>query len=377
MAAEVTLVTEKNGKHIDDHKDLVCEQVEELKLINATLLAENDMLDRFLGRLDPQDLLSHPDGDVPGFTAGYQSKGEGGGWGRTFRPNASEHLQLLTLEQKLYVAQREVAETRKDKEKLQWRHQRIQDSYKAALNEAELRLNDIRKARSVFERKVVKPMKEHKLEMKDPERVLHYFADKLKVNQSEKFKLKNQSLKAQEQKLLQQLQQRKQMGKAKNEGVFLDYSEPGLENNQDELQINNVKVQRNLSTHKKKLQNVTSESAALSSDITRTKKMLEKIENEIKHAEQDCLKAEVLNQRLRHQLSEFEAPGTMEYLQVRNKHSKLKQSVQTWERKVGIAEFALKIHSKAGSKSAHAAARTWKHNIPVKLPQIAEKDTLN
>lgn len=42
----------------------------------------------------------------------------------------SDRLLQLTLEQKLYVAQREVTETRQDQEKLKQRYERIQDNYK-------------------------------------------------------------------------------------------------------------------------------------------------------------------------------------------------------------------------------------------------------
>lgn len=45
------------------------------------------------------------------------------------------------------------------------------------MKEAELRLADIRKAKKDFERRLIKPT----LEMKEPEKVLQYIEDKLKV----------------------------------------------------------------------------------------------------------------------------------------------------------------------------------------------------
>lgn len=42
----------------------------------------------------------------------------------------SDGLQELTLEQKLYVAQREVAETKRDQTRVQQRYEKIQDDYK-------------------------------------------------------------------------------------------------------------------------------------------------------------------------------------------------------------------------------------------------------
>lgn len=55
-------------------------------------------------------------------------------------------------------------------------------SFQASLKEAELRLVDIRKAKKEFERRLLKPMKDNRLEMKEPERVLQYIADKSMVN---------------------------------------------------------------------------------------------------------------------------------------------------------------------------------------------------
>lgn len=50
--------------------------------------------------------------------------------GRRQRSNISDRVHELTLEQKLYVVQREVTETQQDREKLKQKYQRIQDNYK-------------------------------------------------------------------------------------------------------------------------------------------------------------------------------------------------------------------------------------------------------
>lgn len=49
------------------------------------------------------------------------------------------------------------------------------------MKETELRLADVRKAKNDFERRLVKPTKDNTLEMKEPEKVLQYIEDKLKV----------------------------------------------------------------------------------------------------------------------------------------------------------------------------------------------------
>lgn len=137
---------------------------------------------------------------------------QGVGWRRKSRSNISDRFQPLTLEQKLCVAQREVRETQQDREKLKLKSEKNKDNYKvtththaknktqyietltsgtfihetylsfqASMKEAELRLADVRKAKNDFERRLVKPTKDNTLEMKEPEKVLQYIEDKLKV----------------------------------------------------------------------------------------------------------------------------------------------------------------------------------------------------
>ncbi|XP_044050227.1 coiled-coil domain-containing protein 113 isoform X2 [Siniperca chuatsi] len=342
------------------------------------------MFERFISRIDPRDLVSHAGEDSQGAAGASQLEGGGCGWRRRSRSNILDRLQQLTLEQKLYVAQREVTETRQDQEKLKQRYQRIQDNYKASLKEAEMRLAEIRKAKNDFERRLLKPLKDNRLKMKEPEKVLHCIEDKTKVTQLEKFHLKNRALKVHLKKLQQQLQQKKETGKAEYEEMFQEYCEQRIDRNLDELQVNNLKVQRVLSSHKEKLQSVTRESTELSNDITNRKQMLAKIEEEIQHAEEERLKAEALNQHLRRQMTYYQAPDITEYIHVKDKHKKLQQSIHTWERKVGIAEMALKTHTKAWStqratltpaNSAEAGARSQQHQTPLKLPYIAEHST--
>lgn len=194
----------------------------------------------------------------------------------------SDGLQELTLEQKLYVAQRELAETKQDQTRIQQKYEKIQDDYKvltledkhklefhavkfraqrsfchlqASLKEAELRLEEIRRAKNAFERKLFAHLKDHRLEKKEPEKLLQYIEDKPKVNliqnassdsflpcsfivvdsvmtrksiliqcstftqvtQVEKLHLKNQALKVLEKKLELQLQHKKDAAKAEYE----------------------------------------------------------------------------------------------------------------------------------------------------------------
>uniref|UniRef100_A0A8D3AFF4 Cilia- and flagella-associated protein 263 n=1 Tax=Scophthalmus maximus TaxID=52904 RepID=A0A8D3AFF4_SCOMX len=393
MEDEPVFIVEERGEELP-REELPDNRVEELKCCNAALLAEKDLFERFISRLEPRELVSQQDGGEGPAAAAAAGGGAGGGGGgasltesggcgrrRRSHSHVSDRLQQLTIEQKLYVARREVRETQQDHENLKQRYERIQDNYKASLKESELRLAEVRKAKKEFERRLLKPLKDNRVEMKEPDKVLQCIRDKLQVAQLEKLHLKNQALKVQEKKLQQQLRHKKEMGKAEYEDFFQEYNEQRIDKNRDELQVNSSKVHRVLGSHKEKLQCVTMESTELSNDITSRKQMLAKIEEEMQHAEEERLKAEALNQHLRLQMTDYEAPDITEYIDVKEKHKKLQQSIHTWERKVGIAEMALKTHTKAWIKhgatltpanSAAARARSGENPVPVKLPYITE-----
>lgn len=55
---------------------------------------------------------------------------------------------------------------------------------------------------------------------------------------------------------------------------------------------------------------------------------------------QERIKAEALNRHLRQQLADYQAPDITEYMEVKEKHKRLQQSVHMWERKVRVAEVS-------------------------------------
>ncbi|XP_029009810.1 coiled-coil domain-containing protein 113 isoform X2 [Betta splendens] len=376
MEDELSFMKEEAQDITSEQKELIYNRLEELKRSNAALLAENDMFEHFIARLDPRVLGGHAVGQ--GLGAAVSVEAVGHGHRRRSRHYISDPVHELTLEQKLYVAQREITATQLEQEKLRRTYEKIQDNYKASLKEAEIRLSEINKAKTEFERRL-RPMKDNRLEMKKPEKILQYIEDKSKFSLLEKYNLKTQMLKVQEKKLQQQLQQKKEMTKAEYEETFHDYDEQRIDKNLHELQVNSLKVQQNLSSHKEKLQRVTQESTELSNDITNRKLLLAKIEEDLEHVEEERLKAEALNQHLHRQMAAYQAPDITDYIHVKDKRKKLRQSIHIWERKVAIAEMALKSHTKAWNTQSHAftpantaaaEARAAAHHMRLRLPNI-------
>uniref|UniRef100_A0A1A8A7P3 Coiled-coil domain containing 113 n=2 Tax=Nothobranchius TaxID=28779 RepID=A0A1A8A7P3_NOTFU len=240
---------ENTKKVTEEHKTLLVKHQKDLRDPNVALLAENHVFECFIKRLDPKEFQG--DGGEGQQAAGH-SQLDCVNVDRRQKPRyiSSDCDQLLTLEQKIFLIQREITDTRKDHEELKQKYEKIQDNYKAAVKEAELRLAEIRKSKKEFEHRLMKSMKDGLLEMKEPEKVLQYTEDRSKIVQLERFNLKNQALKVQEKTLLQKLLQKNEMEKAEYQVYFLEYDEPRFDRSLDEHRCNYSKVQHVLSVHK-------------------------------------------------------------------------------------------------------------------------------
>ncbi|CAL9697379.1 unnamed protein product [Knipowitschia caucasica] len=378
MEEEVSLIETGAKEETEDAQKNLHSRVEELIRLNAALSAENDMYEQFISRLDPQELIS-----------AQERKSNSGG--RRWR-SKSQPEQQLSLQQKCYVAQSELMETEREQERSRQKYERIHDSFKDSMKEAEMRLEDIRKEKVDVERRLLKPLRENRLDIHDPEKVLRFIKDKSKINQMEKCSLKTQSLRVQEKKLQQQLRQRTDLGKADHEEFHQHLNEDHSDMDLDEVRADSIKAQHALSSYKEKLQSATSELSNLLKEIKGKEIKAARLEARLQKAEEERLKEQILNGHLERQISEYEAPGTTEYMLMKEKHRKLQQTILTWERRAGVAEMALKFsqswprHSATFTpvnsaetraetravNSAETRARTGERNFSLKLPNIAE-----
>ncbi|XP_075993655.1 cilia- and flagella-associated protein 263 [Genypterus blacodes] len=313
----------------DEDREQLCQRIQELMIYNTALVAENAMFEVFISRLDQQSLV--PQAVEDGLV--------GAGRVRRLRSrsNTADHLQLLSLEQKCYVAKSEVEATQQDLDKLKQRRQRIHDHYKASMKEAEIRLQEIGKAKKEFERKVVKPLKEKKWEIKEPDNVFRYIEDKSKVTQLDMLRLKNQALMTEEKELRKKLREMAEREKPMSQVEKEDMDQAPGGDDLEELQDKSFKLRHNLRKYQKKLQILTRESEELSRDIAKKTQVLKNMEEIIQKTEEERLKAEALNQHLHQQLTDYRAPDTLDYMNLKVKHKKLQHSVIVLERKARIA----------------------------------------
>lgn len=240
------------------------------------------------------------------------------------------------------------------------------------MEEADLRLAETKKENYEFERDITKGAADGSTGKVIAEKVVRYFEDRIRGRDTliEKLRLKNSTLKVQKKKLHLQLKQKEEMGEVLHEVDFnqlkienQQYLEKIDERNQDLLRLklmagNTLQV---LNTYKKKLHTLTMESERLKSEITSRNELLTKIDSETGGVEAERFKAEKINRKLRQQLADFRVPEVMEYVSEKADLYELQKKVKSWERKVEIADMALKTHRKTWQqmKISHKMANQW------------------
>ncbi|XP_041375443.1 coiled-coil domain-containing protein 113-like [Gigantopelta aegis] len=342
-------------------QDLTNEQlyqlVEETARANEVLAAETQMFERFLKRVEPIKDIIGPTQQASVASVTSQAEVRGSRRRSKSRSSTTDRLLKLTAEQKCDIAQREIEELRDEIERLNEESEKVLDTYKAIMEEADLRLAEIKKESYEFDRDIVKGAVNQRTAKVIAEKVIRYFEDRLRARDTliEKLRLKNSTLKVQKKKLHLQLKQKEEMGEVLHEVDFnqlkienQQYLEKIDERNQDLLRLklmagNTLQV---LNIYKKKLHTLTMESERLDTEITSRNELLKRIDSETKTVEVERAKAESINRKLRQELADYRVPDVMQYVQEKADLYEIKKKVKSWERKVEIADMALKTHRK-------------------------------
>ncbi|KAM3920668.1 cilia- and flagella-associated protein 263 [Leptodactylus fuscus] len=323
----------------------------------STLKAETEMFEKFYKRLDPKELTPTLPSDT---MASPQDFNQMRSRRRSkSRSTISERLLSLSVDQKCELVQRELEESKEEAQRDADNLERLFQSYKATMEEAEIRSSETKKAKYEFDRDIGKAaVKIKKGEGVTPEKVLRYMEEKMLARDSlvDKLRLKNAALKIQKKKLQMQLKQKEEMGEVLNE---VDFQQLKIENaqfleriderNQDllQLKLTTGDTLQVLNSYKKRLQNTMVESSHLSKEISVRNEILQRIEQETEQVEQERVKAESLNKKLRKQLSDYRVPDVLQYVQGKMEQEELEKTVRAWERKVEIAELSLRTQRRS------------------------------
>ncbi|XP_024138193.1 coiled-coil domain-containing protein 113 isoform X2 [Oryzias melastigma] len=301
------------------------------------------MLERYMERLDPKELLGSQESEP--------------------------QTKMLTCGQKLHIAQQEMKETRQEKEHLKQEFERIIESRKASLMEADSRRAEIRKAKDRFERNVLNFMGSDQPQKTDAEKLLRCIQDRSKMTKLEMFNQKNMSLRLKIKNLLQQLNQKKEKQEKEDLEVQLMDQEGGsVERNVTDMKRKCFQEQQEIASHTEEVQRLSVESSELDDHILKGNQMLELLEEKTQHAESERQRAETRQQRLRRQMEDYQVPDVTEYMKAKARLRALQAGVHSMQRKVAIAERSLKscsrvrIKQEDTLKSADAAGHNCREN---------------
>ncbi|KAG9340782.1 hypothetical protein JZ751_020374 [Albula glossodonta] len=346
MAENVADVAEVS----EDKRHLV-EAVNDLRLSNAAFRAETELLEQFIRRQQAKDDTCLSDGLEGIFQVDV-------GMCRGRKARLAQEKYRLTMEQKCDIAERECEALREDLDTVRDTSEKLLHGHQATMEEAEIRMMELKKASYEFDRDVAKVIREKKAMMMDAEKVTRYMEDRMKSKDAliEKLRLKNGALRVQKRKLDMQLRQKEEVGEARH---HVDFQQLKIKNtqylqqidvlNQDLLRLKLLagSTQQILHSHKNKLQQLISQSKTLSNEISSRDDVLARMDEETRQAEHECAEAEAVNAQLRRQLESFSVPPLLDYIKAKGVHNELEQTLRSWERKVDIAEMTLRNHTKA------------------------------
>ncbi|NXW55888.1 CC113 protein, partial [Eurystomus gularis] len=264
----------------------------------------------------------------------------------------------LTVEQKCELAERELAEVEVEIQRTKEGAEQTLQNLEAVIEEADVWWTDVKKAISDFEKDIFSTISSQKGSIIAPEKLLRYMEKKNRQRDllREKLCSKNYLLKEYKKKLQQQLRQKEQMGETLCE-VHLQklqirnaqYQEEIDGKNQEllQLKLTSRKTLQVLNFYTRKLQDTMEMSTSLMKDISQRKELLEKIEREAALVEEQRAKAESVNRQLRNQLSDYNVPSVLSYVQKKMAVADLENSLKAWERKVVVAEMSLQSYRRA------------------------------
>jgi hypothetical protein len=233
---------------LDDLSDeQILLQIEEITRINQMLALENQIFEKGIKKLEPfmlaanmagastSSLSTTPSGSqydlnnaggVPpaGGRAGYRKRSKS-------RSTVGDYRMRLNADQKCEIASKEIDELKDDTNRAADMAERSLDGYKAVLEEADIRMNEIKIEIHEFDRDInkgaINPLNKKII----TEKLFKYFDDRIKDRDTliEKMKLKNSSMRKKKAKLLNELREKEELGEVLHE---VDFKQLKIENKQ-------------------------------------------------------------------------------------------------------------------------------------------------
>ncbi|XP_070616730.1 cilia- and flagella-associated protein 263 isoform X5 [Erythrolamprus reginae] len=182
--------------------------VEENSHTNYMLKIETEMFEKFFNRLEPKDLGPEKRGSSLDLAQAPYPRGRRKSKSRI----TTDRVILLTVEQKCDLVQRDLDETKEYLQLMKDNSEKSLQNYLATLEEADIRLAEIKRAIIEFDKDIVKTIIKKKGSVIASDKVLRYMEDRIRCRDvmKEKIYLKNASLKVQKKKMQMQLKQERE-----------------------------------------------------------------------------------------------------------------------------------------------------------------------
>lgn len=156
--------------------------------------------------------------------AGYRKRSKS-------RSTVGDYRMRLTADQKCEIASKEIDELKDDTNRAADMAERSLDGYKAVLEEADIRMNEIKIEIHEFDRDINRGAINQLNKKVITEKLFKYFDDRIKDRDTliEKLKLKNSSMRKKKAKLLSELREKEELGEVLHE---VDFKQLKIENKQ-------------------------------------------------------------------------------------------------------------------------------------------------
>ncbi|KAH7832237.1 putative flagellar associated protein [Monocercomonoides exilis] len=307
------------------------QKFEQICAANELLMNENALLQDTLSRIPPEQLKAKP-------TQQRQRYGRG-----------REKEKLLTMQQKLTLANAEIDRLQHEIADRKKKVEGLVDSAKASIDVFQAQRADIQKESFEFRKNVVVEGVNDATGIVKAERVISYFDTmfKEKTTLIGALQLKYQAMKQKQKRATQFEAQSREAGESLEE---IDYEQLKIENQlfQEKITQRNrelltfkltaVSTQQTLNKKKRDLSQELKDKEWLLKEIESKKQSLTKIDEELRRAMKERDHALNLNKILTARHTEGERPRVLDYIKQKMLVGEMEKAVQTWERKVEIAE---------------------------------------
>jgi len=317
-----------------------------LKTQSSQLAFENEVYSRYIARRFPKDMS---DGEEEG-----EEEGRGGRRGKKGKKRSEKNMPTtLTIDQKYDIMAQELEDLKDDREKARGEGERLLDNLKSYLEDADVKLAEMKKESYEFKRDVLSGTESLRTGRTMSEKIQRWFEERTRLKESlgEKLKMKNKSLKTQISQLDGQLQHKEEIGEVLH---VIDFDQLKIENQQnlEKIEERNKELLRlkqttgntvqKLNDLKKRLSALTSESEWLGKATKEKREAIDKISEEIVKVEKEFRSAEGQNQKLKKKIESTRMPQILDNVAQKAELYELKKKVQNWERKCEIMELEAK-----------------------------------